>query len=65
MLDKPMTRRQLYAATGISESKLSEVLALKRPLSLSMIRAIAPLLDLPIEALVQPYELVGREAVKA
>ncbi len=65
LIDKPMTRRQLCAATGISESKLSEVLARKRALSLNMIRAIAPVLELPIEVLAQPYELARQEAVEA
>ena len=65
MIDKPMTRRQLCAATGITESNLSEVLARKRALSLGMIRAIGPLLDLPTEVLVRPYPIARRAAVKA
>ena len=63
MGDKGISRRQLCAATGILESKLSEVLSRKRPLSLNMIRVIGPTLGLPIELLVQPYPVEERQSV--
>ena len=65
MADKGIGRRQLCATTGISESKLSEVLSRKRPLSLNMIRSIGPLLDLPAEVLVQPYAIMQGQRVEA
>ena len=65
MADKGIGRRQLCAMTGISESKLSEVLSRKRPLSLNMIRSIGPLLDLPAEVLVQPYAVMQGQRVEA
>lgn len=65
MTDKGITRRNLCSMTGISESKLSEVLACKRALSLNMIRRIGPLLNLPIELLVQPYPVEQRQSVDA
>jgi len=57
MADKGLSRRQLCAATGIAESKLSEVLNRRRGLSLSMIRALGRELGLPAEVLVQEYPL--------
>lgn len=65
MTEKGMTRRDLCGATGISESKLSEVLARKRPLSINMIRSIGPALRLPAELLVQPYQIKARQPVDA
>ena len=65
MADKNIGRRQLCSTTGISESKLSEVLSRKRPLSLNMIRSIGPLLDLPAEVLVQPYAVMQGQRVEA
>ncbi len=65
MVDKGISRRQLCSVTGISESKLSEVLSHKRALSLNMIRSIGPALDLPIELLVQPYPVEQRQSMNA
>ena len=65
MADKNIGRRQLCAMTGISESKLSEVMSRKRPLSLNMIRSIGPLLDLPVEILAQPYGVVQGQRLEA
>ena len=65
MADKGISRRQLCAMTGISESKLSEVMSRKRPLSLNMIRSIGPLLDLPVEILVQPYAVMSGQRIEA
>ena len=65
MADKGIGRRQLCATTGILESKLSEVLSRKCPLSLNMIRSIGPLLDLPAEVLVQPYAVMQGQRVEA
>ena len=65
MADKNISRRQLCATTGISESKLSEVMSRKRPLSLNMIRSIGPLLDLPVDVLVQPYAVMQGQRIEA
>ena len=65
MADKGLSRRQICAMTGISESKLSEVMSRKRSLSLSMIRSIGPLLGLPVEVLVQPYPVEQKQQMDA
>ena len=57
MAEKGINQRALGLVTGFAESKISEVLSLRRPLSLPMIRQVADALDLPIEVLVQPYPL--------
>ena len=59
MEEKGITRRQLSLETGIAESKISEVLNYVRPLSLGMIRSLAPILDLPAAVLVPRYPLKG------
>jgi HTH-type transcriptional regulator/antitoxin HigA len=55
MEQKGLTRRDLEPAIG-SRGRVSEVLTRKRPLTLPMVRALSPLLDIPLETLVQPYE---------
>jgi HTH-type transcriptional regulator/antitoxin HigA len=57
MEEKGITRRQLSLEAGIAESKISEVLSCVRPLSLGMIRSLAPILDLPEAVLVPRYPL--------
>lgn len=57
MAEKGITRRQLSVKAGIAESKISEVLNYVRPLSLGMIRSLAPILDLPEAVLVPRYPL--------
>jgi HTH-type transcriptional regulator / antitoxin HigA len=57
MTERGLTGRQLAAAAGLSESKISEVLRYKRPLSLTMIRALSRALDLPEGVLVREYSL--------
>ena len=59
MEEKGITRRQLSLEAGIAESKISEVLNYVRPLSLGMIRSLAPILDLPEAVLVARYPLKG------
>jgi len=59
MEEKGITRRQLSLKAGIAESKISEVLNYIRPLSLGMIRSLAPVLDLPEAVLVPRYPLKG------
>jgi len=59
MQEKGITRRQLSLEAGIAESKISEVLNSVRPLSLGMIRSLAPILDLPEALLVPDTPLKG------
>ena len=54
MEQKGLTRRDLEPAIG-SRGRVSEVLTRKRPLTLPMVRALSPLLDIPVDVLVQPY----------
>ena len=57
MAEKGMNQRQLAVQADIAESKMSEVMGYKRPLSLSMIRTLSRVLDLPEAVLVQEYPL--------
>lgn len=59
MEEKGLTRRQLSLKAGIAESKISEVLSYVRPLSLGMIRSLAPILDLSEAVLVPRYPIKG------
>jgi HTH-type transcriptional regulator/antitoxin HigA len=52
MEQQGLTRKDMYQYLG-SQSKVSEVLNNKRPLSLSMIRALNKGLDIPLEVLIQ------------
>jgi HTH-type transcriptional regulator/antitoxin HigA len=54
MEQKGLDRRDLEPAIG-RRSRVSEVLSRKRPLTLPMIRALAALLDLPADILIQEY----------
>lgn len=54
MEQKGLTRRDLEPAIG-GRGRVAEILNRKRPLTLSMIRRLGPLLELPAEILVQPY----------
>ena len=54
MEQKGMTRRDLEPAIG-ARNRVAEILNRKRPLTLPMIRRLAPLLELPADVLVQPY----------
>lgn len=58
MDDLGMSRRDLCAAAGVSESKLSEVFNRRRGLSLSMIRSFSRILHLPGDVLLQEYPLM-------
>jgi HTH-type transcriptional regulator / antitoxin HigA len=60
MEEKGIRRRQLSLEAGIAESKISEALNYVRPLSLGMIRRLAPILDLPVAVLVPRYPLKGQ-----
>jgi HTH-type transcriptional regulator / antitoxin HigA len=55
MQQKRLSRRDLEATIG-SRGRVSEVLTLRRPLTLPMVRGLSALLDIPAEILVQPYE---------
>jgi HTH-type transcriptional regulator/antitoxin HigA len=52
---KGLSRRDLDPAIG-SRGRVLEILNRKRPLTLPMVRALAALLEIPPEVLVQPYE---------
>jgi HTH-type transcriptional regulator/antitoxin HigA len=56
MEQKGLSRRDLEPAIG-NRGRVSEILNRKRPLTLPMVRALGALLDIPIDVLVQPYEL--------
>ena len=56
MEQKGVTRRELEPAIG-SRSSVSKILNRKRPLTLPMVRALSALLDIPIDVLVQPYDV--------
>lgn len=56
MEQKGLTRRDLEPAIG-SRARVAEVLNKRRALTLPMIRALGPLLDLPTDVLVQAYPL--------
>ena len=45
-----------------SRARASEVLARKRPLTLSMIRAVSAAWNIPVEVLAQPYDLAVTKA---
>jgi len=53
---KGLTRRDLAPAIG-SRSSVSEILNRRRPLTLPMVRALSALLDIPVDVLVQPYDV--------
>jgi HTH-type transcriptional regulator/antitoxin HigA len=55
MEQKGLDRRDLEPAIG-GRGRVSEILNRKRPLTLAMIRALTPLLSLPADVLVQPYQ---------
>jgi HTH-type transcriptional regulator/antitoxin HigA len=54
-----LNQRALAYAADVPESKVSEVLSRKRPLSLGMIRAFSRALGLPEAVLVQEYPLAA------
>jgi HTH-type transcriptional regulator/antitoxin HigA len=56
MEQEGLTRKDMIKYLG-SQSKVSEVLNYKRPLSLSMIRALSEGLNIPVEVLIQRPEL--------
>jgi HTH-type transcriptional regulator/antitoxin HigA len=56
MEQKGLQRRVLEPAIG-SRARVAQILNRKRPLTLSMIRALIHLLDLPAEVLVQAYPM--------
>jgi HTH-type transcriptional regulator/antitoxin HigA len=51
-----LTRKDLEPYIG-QRGRVSEILNLKRPLTLRMIRNLASALDIPLEILAQPYDL--------
>jgi len=63
MEQKGLTRRDLEPAIG-SRARLAELLNKRRALTLPMIRAVGPLLDLPADVLVRDYPIhaAGRTA---
>jgi HTH-type transcriptional regulator/antitoxin HigA len=63
MEQQGLTRKDIIPYIG-SQSKVSEVLNRKRPLSLSMIRALEKGLGIPAEVLLQPTGVRSRPAVR-
>jgi HTH-type transcriptional regulator/antitoxin HigA len=57
MEQKGLDRRDLVPAIGGGTGRVSEILNRQRPLTLPMIRALAKLLELPADVLVQEYPL--------
>jgi HTH-type transcriptional regulator/antitoxin HigA len=51
-----LTHKDLAPVLG-GRGRVSEVLARKRPLSLTMIRKLAKTLHIPAEVLIQPYAM--------
>ena len=62
MHERDLTQRQLAQAAGTAESNISELLNKQRPLSIGLIRRLSDLLDIPLEAMAQPYQLEPRAA---
>src|SRR5690554_2670458 len=60
MESKALKDKDLMPAIG-SKTTVSLVLNRKRALTIDMIRKISELLCLPVEVLIQPYELDGRQ----
>ena len=56
MEQKRLSRRDLEPAIG-SRARVAEVLNRRRALTLPMVRALSPLLDIPADVLIQPYPL--------
>jgi HTH-type transcriptional regulator/antitoxin HigA len=54
MEQKGLTLRDQETVIG-SRARVAEILNKRRPLTLPIIRALGPLLDLPADVLVQPY----------
>ncbi len=62
MRERGLNQRQLADAVGTAESKISEVINKQRPLSISLIRRLSDMLDIPLEIMAQPYVLAPRAA---
>lgn len=54
MEQKQLVRRDLEPAIG-SRARVAEVLNRRRPLTLSMIRNLSRMLEIPADVLIQPY----------
>jgi len=52
-----MSRAEFSAQIGITSHRLGEILNLKRPLSINMIRRIVEITPIPADTLLQRYEL--------
>ena len=57
---KDLKDKDLIPAIG-SKTRMSLVLNRKRALTIEMIRNLSALLKLPVEVLIQPYELDGKQ----
>jgi HTH-type transcriptional regulator / antitoxin HigA len=62
MNDRDMSRADLEALLGVRSGRVSEILNRRRPLSIDMIRKLAPGLGLSEHCLVQAYELTRQYA---
>ena len=62
MNDRDMSRADLEALLGVGSGRVSEILNRRRPLSIDMIRKLAPGLGLSEHCLVQEYELARQYA---
>ena len=60
MESEALKDKDLIPAIG-SKTTVSLVLNRKRALTINMIRKLSKLLGLPVEVLIQPYELDGRQ----
>ncbi len=61
MCRRGLTRRDLEPFIG-SRARVSDVMARRRPLTLSMIRRLTVGLGIPIDVLIQPYCTVDHRA---
>ena len=52
-----VSRTEFSTKIGLTNHRLGEILNLKRPLSISMIRKICEVTEIPAETLLQPYKL--------
>lgn len=52
--------KDLVPAIG-SKSGVSQIMNRRRPLTIDMIRNLSELLHIPVEVLIQPYELNGKQ----
>ncbi len=57
MESRGLSRAEFSQQIGVTSQRLSEILNLRRPLSINMIRRIAEVTSIPADTLLQRYEL--------